>query len=224
MESRFEIFVSGAHDALRMINGSTNPGVPPPPRSRIAFFGGSFDPPHRGHLELARAVLHAARMDRLFFIPATRNPLKESGPRASGADRLAMLHAAIGDEDRLGVIDWELMRSSPSYTLDTVTYLEARFPQAERFWIIGADQLPGLSAWSRIEELVSRVTFLVLARPGTLPIDPAIHGLRLEWIKAPLFPISSTEIRTRLGQGLPVDNFVPPPVLDFLSLHPDLYR
>jgi nicotinate-nucleotide adenylyltransferase len=191
---------------------------------RVAFFGGSFDPPHRGHLELADAVVEEARLDRLFFVPAARNPLKALGPRAPGSVRVAMLEAAIRGKAHLGVIDWELGRPPPSHTLDTVRYLESRFPAAERYWLIGADQLPTLPRWHAAEELVRRVRFLVMARPGAGRESPSLPGLRCEWLTTPEIEVSSTEVRARLEAGLPVDNLVPLPVLEVLRLHPDLYR
>ena len=175
-------------------------------------------------MELARAVVREAGLERLYFVPAARNPLKLNGPRASGTLRVGMLRAAIDGDRSLGIIDWELGRPPPSYTLETVSHLEERFPEADRFWLIGADQLPGLPKWRRIRELVRRVQFLILARPGASRLAPEIPGLRLEWVEAPLYPHSSTEVRRCLRNGLPVDNLVPLPVLDFIRQHPQLYR
>jgi len=198
----------------------------PRPRSeeRLAFFGGSFDPPHRGHLELARIVVEQMRLDRLYFVPAARNPLKADGPQAPGAFRVEMLAAAIAGDPRLGVIDWELGRPPPSYTLDTVRYLEQRFPAAERWWLIGADQLAGLDRWHAVEELVGRIGFIVLARPGAERAESTVPGARLTWVEAPEIAVSSTEVRRRWAAGLPIDNLVPLPVLELLRHQPDLYR
>lgn len=192
-------------------------------RPRIGFFGGSFDPPHRGHLELARVAVAAAGLERLFFLPAARNPLKADGPAAPGERRVEMLEAAIGGDPTLGVIDWELHRPPPSYSVDTVRHLRGRFPGAELCWLIGADQLGSLQRWFQIEELATLVRFLVLARPGFEPVETGVNNIALEWVPAPRIDVSSTVVRALLRDGLPVDNLVPLPVLELLRQHPDLY-
>lgn len=191
---------------------------------RLGFFGGSFDPVHLGHLELARLAVEKARLQRLYFIPAARNPLKATGPLASGERRVEMICAAIEAEPRLGLIDWELKQPPPSYSRRTVSYLRDRFSGTELYWLIGADQLPGLPQWCEIERLVSEITFLVFARPGSTGDLPAIPGLRVQWIETPEYDLSSTEIRHRLAAGLSIDNLVSLPVLKILRKHPQLYR
>ncbi len=193
--------------------------------ARIAFFGGTFDPPHNGHLELARDVVDSHRLNRLFFIPARQNPHKPEASTATGVQRVAMLEAATANDDRLGVLAIEIAREEPSYTIDTVLSLEKRFPDPiQRYWLLGADQLPSLHRWHRIEDLAQRIRFLVLQRPGSPVAEPMVPGLRLEVVKTRLRDVSSTQIRESLAQGLPVDFCVPLPVLDYLKSHPHIYR
>ncbi len=134
-----------------------------------------------------------------------------------------MLEAAIGGDPRLGVLEWELKRPPPSRTVETVCHLRTRFSGHQLCWLIGADQLAGLPRWHRIDELVREVVFLVLERPGSDRRVPKLAGLRLEWVPAPAIEASSTEVRRRLAEGLPVDNLVPASVLDVILRHPSLY-
>jgi|TARA_B110000037_G_scaffold143954_1_gene162771 nicotinate-nucleotide adenylyltransferase len=190
---------------------------------RLGFFGGSFDPLHLGHIELAKVVVEKAQLEGLYFVPAARNPLKERGPIASGELRLEMIRAAVRGEPKLDVIDWELDQPLPSYTRRTVAHLRERFSGAALHWLIGADQLPTLDQWGEIELLVNEVTFIVVARPGSEQSLPNLAGLQATWIEAPTFNISSTMIRERLAVGLPIDNLVSLPVLNTLQNNPDLY-
>lgn len=204
------------------------PSTPPPKdlpaKKRLGFFGGSFDPLHRGHVELAKIVAEQAELETLYFVPAAQNPLKDRGPIASGGLRLKMIRAAIGAQPRLNVIDWELDQPPPSYTRRTVAYLKERFPDATLHWLIGADQLPTLDQWREIDALVNEVTFLVVGRPESEQSLPEIVGLQALWVEAPHFDVSSTAIRENLAAGLPIDNLVSLPVLNILQNQPDLYR
>jgi nicotinate-nucleotide adenylyltransferase len=195
-----------------------------PPLHRLGFFGGSFDPPHLGHIELAKRVVEVARLECLWFVPAARNPLKVNGPEATGELRLAMLRAALADEAQLKVLDWELDQPPPSYTRRTIAHLSERFPGAQLCWLIGADQLATLHQWHEIEQLVREVHFLLLARPGSDKALPTIPSLSAEWIEAPEIDLSSTIVRARLRDGLPIDKLVPVPVLNLIHQHPNLYR
>ena len=201
---------------------SLHPSAKPSPK--LGFFGGSFDPLHRGHLELARCVTEQMGLERLYFVPAAQNPHKPTGPIASGELRLQMIRATIASEPTLGVIDWELNQPPPSYTRRTVAHLEKTFPDAALHWLIGADQLPALAQWQEIESLAKVVTFILLARPGTELIKPAINGLRIQQVKTPLFDLSSTHVRAQLAAGLPIDNLVPDAVLAILNSQPHPYH
>lgn len=186
---------------------------------RLAIFGGTFDPPHWGHMLLARDVVEHAGVDRLLFVPAGQNPHKQDQPGASGADRLAMLQEAVADEPAFEVADLEVRRPGPSYAIDTVTALQGQFPQAELTWVLGADQLPALPRWQAFHQLVQAVEFLILARPEHALAVPDVAGLRWRRASARLIEISATEIRARVAAGKPVDFFVPPRVLTYIQQH-----
>ena len=130
---------------------------------RLGVFGGTFDPVHVGHLAIARAALEAVPLDRVLFVPARRSPLKERGPFASEADRLAMLETAIADEPRFSLSHAELEREGPSYTVET---LERLAGDDELFLILGSDALADFPRWKDPERIARLVTLLVADRPG----------------------------------------------------------
>jgi nicotinate-nucleotide adenylyltransferase len=186
----------------------------PEPVSRevkIGFLGGSFDPVHFGHLVAARDACEQCALDRVVFVPAAQAPLKPATTRASAADRLALLRAAVADEPRFAVSDYELRRGGVSYTIDTVRHFRTAFPGARLNWIIGADQLAQLPRWREIAALGRLVAFIVLERPGhpTRPPAGLPRGLRLRHCPGHLLALSSTELRARANSGLPLDWFTP---------------
>jgi len=185
-------------------------------RRRIAFFGGSFDPVHSGHLAVARAAMRELGLHRLCFVPARRNPHKSTGPLASGPHRLEMLRLAVEEESRFAIWDAELDREGPSYTLHSVEHIEHVYPNSRIFWIIGTDQLEGLPRWHGVRKLVNKVGFILVTRPGYNLKWPFIPGLFLYPVENPLLAISSTEIRRRLGSGESVEGLVPRRVLAYL--------
>jgi nicotinate-nucleotide adenylyltransferase len=192
-------------------------------RRRLAFFGGSFDPPHLGHLAMARAALEHLRLHRVYFAPAARNPLKREGPRATARQRIEMLRLAIDREAGFGIWEGELNRSGPSYTLDSVAHIERVYPNCHLFWIIGSDQLADLPRWHQVEALAAKVGFILVQRPGHPFQWPGVPGLRLYPVENPLHPASATEIRARCSAGRPVDGLTPPAVADYISRE-RLYR
>lgn len=185
-------------------------------KTRIALYGGAFDPVHRAHLAAARAVRRQLSLEKVVFIPAAQSPSKPHGPIASDADRLKMLEIALRDEIGLEVDDLEVRRGGLSYTLDTVRMFQTREPEAELFWVIGGDQLLQLDSWHAIDELVRRVAFLVLARPGYELAAPNISGLVWRQIEAPLMVESSTAVRERIAQGVPLEGCLPAAVEAFI--------
>ena len=184
---------------------------------RLGCFGGSFDPVHSGHLSLAQKAIQQAHLDCLLLIPARRNPHKTNPPKVTPEQRLAMLRCAIAGDARLRVWAGELMAPAPSYTIATINQLKKHFPQAELFWLMGADSLAGLHRWHRIETLVRAVTFLILPRPGyaTMPSIP-IPDLCLTQLDTPEIAVAATAIREHLAQGHPVSHLLPPAVHDYI--------
>ena len=135
--------------------------------TRLALYGGAFDPVHSAHLRVARYALEQAQLDRVLFIPSAQSPLKLHSPRSDDSARLRMLTLALADEPRFELDAYEIQKGGLSYTIDTVRHFSECHPNAIVCWIIGADQFELLERWHRINELAKMITFLVLARPGS---------------------------------------------------------
>jgi len=180
----------------------------------VAIFGGTFDPIHRGHIYLVEQILDSRRFDQIIVVPAG-NPWQRP-TIASAADRLAMARLAFTTKE-ISVSDCEVVRSAPSYAIDTVRELK-RDNDASFTWIIGSDALNGLESWHQIQELAALVDFLVIIRPGYslsgLKVPPFIRWQTLE-IGA--LDISATEIRTALHEHREVSNLITDPVLSYIK-------
>jgi len=177
---------------------------------KIGFLGGSFDPIHLGHLVAAQDAFEQHKLDRVIFVPAAQAPLKPHDVQCPAEDRLDMLRAAINDDPRFDVSDYELRKGGVSYTIDSARHFKNQFPSDTLFWIIGGDQLPRLHLWKDIDELVTLVEFIFLNRPGhPAQVRADIPGLRLHRCDGHLVEISSTELRARIRQNRPLDFFIP---------------
>lgn len=176
------------------------------------MFGGTFDPPHVGHLVTAVNVRHALQLDEVLLMVANVPWQKAGTRRVSAAEqRLAMVEAAVGDVDGLSAGRLEIDRGGPSYTADTLAELARREPGAELFTIVGDDAAANLTTWERHEEVAARSTLVVVDRPGE-PVElPA--GFRWERVEVPHLDVSSTDLRARVVDGRPLDYLVPEPVL-----------
>jgi len=188
---------------------------------KIGILGGAFDPVHLGHLGLAVDALDQAGLDEVWLMPSAQSPLKDHGPKLNDVGRVSLLLAAIEDEPRLKLCRLELERGGVSYTFDTIQCLRERHEDARFSWIIGWDQACQLQRWSRIEELVHQVEFLVFGRPGegnAGEIAP-VEGLRHRVLHSRMLPISSTEIRRRLQDGISVTDLLPKAVERLIVAH-----
>src|ERR1035437_5635434 len=137
---------------------------------RIAFFGGSFDPPHRGHLAIANALLEEFALDRFVFIPAMRAPHKMRSQPTSAYDRYAMLCLATNDEPRITVSRMEIEAPERPFSIETLSRLTAEMPSDELFFVMGADSWMDITSWREWEKVLSLVCHIVVTRPGS-PID-----------------------------------------------------
>jgi len=182
---------------------------------RVGLFGGTFDPPHVGHLVTAVNVRHALDLDVVILMVANV-PWQKEGSRAitPASDRLAMVEAAVRNVPGLVPGRQEIDHGGPSYTADTLTVLADQFPGAEFFTVIGDDAAAGLRTWTRWEEVVERSRLVVVDRPG----EHADVDADLEWIRVevPRLEVSSTDLRARFTDGRPLDYLVTPPVLDVI--------
>jgi nicotinate-nucleotide adenylyltransferase len=178
---------------------------------KLGIYGGSFDPVHLGHLLVAQAAVEELGLDRIFFIPAAQSPFKPVNKPAPAAVRLQLLRLALAGKAYAEVDEQEIQRGGVSYTVDTLRGYAARFPGAELFYLIGADNVAKLNEWREPGELARLAEFVVIPRPGEPPVHfpPPFRGRCLKG-----FPvsISSSEIRSRVKAGLTVEHLAPPAV------------
>lgn len=187
---------------------------------RIGVFGGTFDPPHVGHLLVASAAFDELKLDRLIFIPASRPPHKP-GVSASAEQRMRMTRAAVGDDSRFEVSDLELRREGVSYSVDTLRSLHGSNPEAELVFLLGVDQFRALPTWREPDEVAKLATLAVMKRGGeAVEVDT-----RYPWtaVDVPRIDLSSTEIRERVWNGRSIRYFVPDAVFDIVG-HENLYK
>jgi nicotinate-nucleotide adenylyltransferase len=181
--------------------------------TRVGLFGGTFDPPHVGHLVTAVNVRHALALDVVILMVAGE-PWQKVGSRpiTAAVDRLAMVAAAVADVDGLVAGDLEVRRGGASYTADTLAELTTSWPDAALFTIVGDDAAAGLRSWERWQEVVDRSTLVVVDRPGT-PVE--LSG-DVDWVRVevPRLEVSSTDLRARFVDGRPLDYLLTDPVLD----------
>ncbi len=216
------------------------------PRPCVALFGGTFDPFHNGHLRMAIEVREGLSLPRLHLVPSAQPPHKPHQPVAPARHRLAMAESSVAGVEGLSVLDNELHRRGPSYSLLTVREVLAANPGADVLFLAGADAFSEIATWHRYAELLEACDFLLLPRPGTPPEASFPPGLRIE--KAgdgcyslpgrtyrlpggrrllcpdlPVLDISSRSIREKVRQGRSIRGLVPPEVERHIAAHA-LYR
>jgi nicotinate-nucleotide adenylyltransferase len=210
--------------------------------SRLGIFGGSFNPIHNGHLQIAKAVLARHRLDRVLLLPA-RQPPHKTRDLASAEHRLAMTRLACENEPGLEVCDLELSGEGPNYTADTLEQLARLYEDAELFFVMGADSLLDFPCWRDPHRILARARVVVVNRPGFeirwrgeyFPdfSDSVLLRIKRDQVKMPPSTIQSTEIReairtgtVRAGGGLRcggVGDLVPPQVARYIE-ETGLYR
>jgi len=185
--------------------------VPTP--ARIGIFGGTFDPIHTAHLELAEVVRVTLGLDRMLLVVANR-PWQKEGERVvtPAEERYALVEAAVREWPGLEPSRIEIDRGGTSYTIDTVRELRRDIPGVELTLVIGSDAVAGLDTWKEHALLATMVTLAVVGRPGVDPVDPP-QGWPSVNVPAAPFDVSSTELRRRLEFGEPVDGLLPEAVI-----------
>jgi nicotinate-nucleotide adenylyltransferase len=200
-------------------------GTTPGPRTgeRLGIFGGTFDPPHVGHLVTAVNVRYELSLDRVLLVVADQ-PWQKVGTRdvSPAEDRFAMVEAAVGDVEGLEASRIELDRGGMSYTADTLSELLARDPTRHLYVILGSDAAVGLPGWERADEVRALSTIVVVERPGSG------EGLRppgWSWVRVevPRLEVSSTDLRARVIDGRPLDYLLSRAVIDTIERR-GLYR
>jgi nicotinate-nucleotide adenylyltransferase len=192
---------------------------------RIGILGGTFNPPHLGHLVCAQEAYLQLALDRVMLIPARIPPHKPVEDEPGAEHRYELCRC----DGRFEVSDLEIGRSGPSYTVDTLAQLNSQAPDNELFLIVGGDVAAGLRSWREPERVLSLATIAVAKRRGTARarVDAALDGLaggeRAEFFRMPRIGISSTDIRRRVRAGEPIAYLTPDPVIDYIAGH-GLYR
>ena len=189
---------------------------------RIGLLGGSFDPPHNGHLLATSDAFEALSLDRLVFIPASVQPLKADQDAAPSEHRLAMVRLLIGDDERFGVDSVEIDRGGLSYTVETLSAFTAQMPSAELFWLVGADVVRSFAKWREPERITELATVVVLERTDEAPDLASMPGSPRR-LATRRVDISSTEVRRRVKEGKSIRGFVPDAVADYIAAE-RLYR
>jgi nicotinate-nucleotide adenylyltransferase len=213
-------------------------------QAKIGLLGGTFNPIHLGHLQIARAVRSRLQLDRVLFIPTGKTVHKKESDRPNGAERLRMVHLAVAQYPYFRACDIEVNRPGPSYTYDTLVALWQRYPGHRFFFIIGTDAFSHLSQWKKPEQLLGMASFVVVPRMGYpfthLPRLKILNGInktrlmeldekkrtrytfstpagtRLYFIRTTEKPIAAREIRCRIAENKSVAAHLPPPVLSYI--------
>jgi nicotinate-nucleotide adenylyltransferase len=185
---------------------------------RIGLYGGSFDPVHLGHLLVAQAAREEMALDRVVFIPAMQSPFKPGRQLTAPTIRLQLLHLALAGRTFCEIDGQEIERAGISYTIDTVRAYQNRHPNAELFYLIGADHVSQLSKWREAAALAETVEFIVIPRPGEpqQPLPPGFRGRNLQGFP---FSVSSSQIRDRVARGLPVELLTTTAVAQAIGSH-----
>jgi nicotinate-nucleotide adenylyltransferase len=194
---------------------------------RLGLLGGTFDPPHVGHLLAAVDALEALALDRLVLVPSGQQPLKVGEVAATPAQRLAMARLLVGEQPRLAVDPIEIERGGLSYSVDTLSAYAERHPAAERFFLVGADVLTTFDKWREPERVLRLARLVVLRRAvdggGRVAVPRAPAGAEPIELPTRRVDVSSTEVRARVRAGKSVRGFVPDAVAAYIASE-GLYR
>lgn len=173
----------------------------------IGLYFGSFNPIHNGHLIIANFIVQNTDLDQVWFVISPQNPLKKSATLLNEYHRLHLVQISIEDEHALKASDIEFRLPKPSYTIDTLTYLQEKYPSHNFSVIMGSDSYQNLPAWKNYKQLLDNYPIIVYERPG---FKPVIHeGSNSVILKAPLLEISSTYIRKTIKNGKSIRYLVP---------------
>lgn len=182
---------------------------------RIGVFGGTFDPPQNGHIAVAHAVIDSLKLDHLLFVPAG-DPWQKH-VQASAQQRCDMLDIALEGLNNVSISTVDIQRQGPTYTVDTLQDLHALYPGAELFFILGDDAFSGITSWKDYEKLAELATIVVVSRHGT-PVDvPTKLSPSVNLLEISALPISSTQCRERIAEGLSLEGLVPDGVADYID-------
>lgn len=183
------------------------------PKQKIGIFGGSFNPPHIGHLVCAQWVYEQLHLDKIVFLPSGIPPHQHKKETICGKHRKEMTRRAISPYPYFELDSIEVDTPKKHYTFDTITALKEKYDNAKLYFIIGGDMVDDLKTWYRIDELVELVQFVGVNRPGSKMVTP----YSIQVVEAPLMAISSSLIRQRVQERNPVDLLLPTGVLEYIE-------
>jgi nicotinate-nucleotide adenylyltransferase len=192
---------------------------------RVGILGGTFNPPHLGHLVCAQEAYRELDLDRVMLIPARIPPHKPVEDEPGAEHRLELCRLAARDDERFTVSDMELRREGPSYTVDTLELLSSETPNSELLLILGGDIAAGLAQWHRAERVLQLATPVIAKRRGTSrgAVEQALESLpggeRARFFQMPPVGVSSTMIRRRVAAGQPIRYLVPDRVVHYIERH-----
>jgi nicotinate-nucleotide adenylyltransferase len=190
---------------------------------KLGLLGGTFDPPHFGHLRMAQAALDQLHLDRVWFVPAGVQPLKQDRMSSPPAQRARMVELAIADQPCFALSRLDLDRPGPHYSVDLLALVKQQTPDATLWFIMGEDSLSDLLRWRDPARLIALARLAVLRRPGYRPnwptLDAALPDLRsrLDWIDHAEIAISAHTIRQRVKAGWSIGHLVPAPVAAYIA-------
>jgi nicotinate-nucleotide adenylyltransferase len=191
---------------------------------RIGLMGGTFDPVHYGHLVIAEVAREEFALDRVLWLPAGDPPHKKNYRISGQEHRYAMALLATGGHERFEVSRWELERPGPSYSIDTISHFRSVWPEAELFFITGADAILEILTWHRHQEVIRACQFIAVTRPGYDLAQlhkrlPPEYTRRIAPLTAPGMDTSSTEVRRRVAAGKTIRYLVPEAVEAYIRKH-----
>lgn len=175
---------------------------------KVGLYFGSFNPIHHGHLIIAQHVVQNTDLDQVWFVVSPQNPLKPSAGLLNEFHRLFLIQLSIEETQHLKVTDIEFRLPRPSYTVDTLTYLNEKYPQHAFAVIMGSDSFENLPRWKNYQHILSNYNLYVYKRPGH-EISHVYEGSRVEVLQAPMLEISATHIRNTIKAGKSIRYLVP---------------
>jgi nicotinate-nucleotide adenylyltransferase len=184
---------------------------------KIGVFGGSFDPPHVGHLAVAQDALESMGLDLMYFVPARLSPFKTDRPGTDPGIRSALLESALAGHPSMRVWRGELERPAPSFTVNTLEELRGAHPGAELFLFMGTDQWASFRDWKDPERIAGLATLCVIGRRGDA--DPGVDGFEARSVTTRRMDVSSTEVRARVAAGRSIRFLVPESVRRGIEQH-----
>jgi nicotinate-nucleotide adenylyltransferase len=189
--------------------------------AKIGLYFGSFNPVHIGHMAIAGYMTEFADLDQVWFVVSPQNPLKKKETLLANHQRVYLAQLAIGDNNKLKTSEIELKLPVPSYTIDTLTYLNEKFPKHQFCLIMGEDNLHTLHKWKNAEDLVSKYPIYVYPRhdsekPVSLLLDRILQAADIHHVDAPLMEISGTFIRDGIRSGKDMSYFLPQAVWKYI--------